>query len=189
VTTLRGSQVELTSCDVRLLHEGRWTLLIRMASSPTATAAQAAEARRLLSVTSHAVSGEEEQTLWARQIHAPWLEGGTTLRLSWSPANFSAVVSSIESLGSRGCRLAAFVGRTMGAGLVMLDGDEREMSGAIAGLRTSTHLGHVVIVRAGRGIKMRTDVWGPDSGGIEVARALKRTFDPQGILNAGRGPI
>lgn len=189
VTVLRGSQVELTSCDVRRSHEGQWTLLMRMASSQAATKAQASEVWKLLSVRSAAVMGEEEQGLWAGQIRAPWSEGGTTLRLSWSPANLPAVVESIDNLSSRGCRMAAFVGRTMGAGVVMLDGNERATSGAIAGLRESKHLGHVVILRAGRGIKMRTDVWGPDSGGIEVARALKRMFDPQGILNAGRGPI
>jgi glycolate oxidase FAD binding subunit len=189
VTALRESQVESTSCDLRLSREGRWTLLMRMASSPAATEAQAAEARRLLSVTPAAATGEEEQALWAEHTRAPWSEAGTVLRLSWLPSNLSAVLSLIDSLGSRGCRVAAFAGRTMGAGFVTLDGEERAQIGAIAGLRKSDRLGHVVVLRASLGIKMRADVWGPASGGIEVARLLKRTFDPQDILNAGRGPI
>ena len=58
---------------------------MRMASSPAATEAQAAEARRLLSSAPAAVSGEDEAALWGEQVRAPWSEGGTVLRFSWLP--------------------------------------------------------------------------------------------------------
>ena len=58
---------------------------MRMASSPAATDAQAAEARRLLSSAPTAVSGEEERALWDEQIRTPWAEGGTIVRFSWLP--------------------------------------------------------------------------------------------------------
>ncbi len=50
VAALHASQVELTSFDICASTDQRWILLMRMASSPVATDAQMAEARRLLSV-------------------------------------------------------------------------------------------------------------------------------------------
>ncbi|HEU4687697.1 MAG TPA: FAD-binding oxidoreductase, partial [Vicinamibacterales bacterium] len=85
VAALHGSQVELTSFDV-YAADGRWVLLMRMASSPAATEAQAAEARRLLSSAPTVLSGDEEAALWGEQIRAPWVEGGTVVRLSWLPS-------------------------------------------------------------------------------------------------------
>jgi hypothetical protein len=56
-------------------------------------------------------------------------------------------------------------------------------------LRGSEDVGHVVVLRASRRLKEQIDVWGPSTGATEVGRVLKRKFDPQNILNAGRGPI
>jgi hypothetical protein len=189
VAALQGSQVELTSFDVSRSSDGRWGVLMRMASSPAATEAQAADARRLLSSTPAAVTGDEERTLWTEQIRTPWSGDGTVLRLSWLPANLLAVASLIDGLAARGCRVASFDGRVMGAGLLRLEGEERTVVSAIAALRESAIVGHVVVLRAGRGLKARLDVWGPATGALHVARALKQKFDPADILNAGRGPI
>ena len=95
VTVLSGSQVELSAFDMSVSTGGRWILLMRMASSPAATAAQAAETRRLLSSAPAAVSGDEEQSLWDEQIRAPWAEGGTIVRLSWLPSKLPAVVARV----------------------------------------------------------------------------------------------
>ncbi len=188
VAALHGSQVELTSFDVYAAN-GRWVLLMRMASSPAATEAQAAEARRLLSSAPTVLSGDEEAALWGEQIRAPWLEGGTVLRLSWLPSNLPAVIALLARLQSRGCRVAAFAGRTMGAGLLRLEGEDSTVLAAVGDLRAAGEVGHVVILRANRRVKEQIDVWGPSTGAIEVGRVLKRKFDPQNILNAGRGPI
>jgi glycolate dehydrogenase FAD-binding subunit len=189
VAVLHASQVELTSFDVNLSDQGRWILLMRMASSPAATEAQAAEARRLLSGAPTAVSGDDERVLWEEQIRGPWSAGGTIVRFSWLPSNLPAVASLIEGLRIHGCRVGMFTGRTIGAGLLRLDGDEPALVAAIADLRKSTSVGHVVVLRGTRRLKKQVDVWGPSSGANDVARALKRKFDPAGILNAGRGPI
>lgn len=188
VSALHGSQVELTSFDVYAAN-GRWVLLMRMASSPVATEAQAAEARRLLSSAPTVLSGDEEAALWGEQIRAPWLEGGTVLRLSWLPSNLPAVIALLARLQSRGCRVAAFAGRTMGAGLLRLEGEDSTVLAAVGDLRAAGEVGHVVILRANRRVKEQIDVWGPSTGATEVGRVLKRKFDPQNILNAGRGPI
>lgn len=189
VGVMHASQVELTSFDVSVSGEGRWILLMRMASSPAAIDAQAAEARRLLSSAPTAVSGDDERLLWDEQIRAPWSDGGTIVRFSWLPSKLPAVASLIESLRVHACHVETFTGRTMGAGLLRLDGVESALEAAIGDLRGSTSVGHVVVLRATRRLKEQVDVWGAATGANEVARGLKRKFDPEGILNAGRGPI
>ena len=77
----------------------------------------------------------------------------------------------------------------MGAGLLRLEGEDATVLAAIGDLRVASEVGHVVILRADRRIKKQIDVWGPSTGAMEVGRVLKRMFDPQNILNAGRGPI
>ena len=189
LTVLSGSQVELSAFDMSVSTGGRWILLMRMASSPAATAAQAAETRRLLSSAPAAVSGDEEQSLWDEQIRAPWAEGGTIVRLSWLPSKLPAVVAALSRLSQSGCQVETFTGRALGSGLLRLDGDESAIVAGIAALRESEDVGHVVMLRATPRLKSQVDVWGPASGTIEVARALKRMFDPADVLNAGRGPI
>jgi glycolate oxidase FAD binding subunit len=189
VAALHASQVELTSFDMCTSSDQRWVLLMRMASSPVATEAQMAEARRLLSSAPAAVSGDEEAALWTEQVRAPWAEGRTVLRFSWLPSNLPAVAASVERLQRHGCRVVAFAGRAAGAGFLQLEGDDANIVGAIGELRARADIGHVVVLRASRSVKQQVDVWGPSSGSAEVARMLKRKFDPAGILNAGRGPI
>jgi len=189
LTVLSGSQVELSAFDMSVSTGGRWILLMRMASSPAATAAQAAETRRLLSSAPAAVSDDEEQSLWDEQIRAPWAEGGTIVRLSWLPSKLPAVVAALSRLSQSGCQVETFTGRALGSGLLRLDGDESAIVAGIAALRESEDVGHVVMLRATPRLKSQVDVWGPASGTIEVARALKRMFDPADVLNAGRGPI
>ena len=189
VAALNASQVELAAFDMSVSSGGRWILLMRMASSPAATAAQAAEARRLLSSAPAAVSGDEERSLWEEQIRAPWAEGGTIVRLSWLPSQLPAVVAALSRLSQNGCQVETFTGRTLGSGLLRLDGDERAIVAGIAALRASRDVGHVVVLRATPRLKSEIDVWGPASGAIDVARTLKRMFDPADILNAARGPI
>lgn len=189
VAVLNGSQVELAAFDVSVSSSGSWILLMRMASSPAATAAQAAEARRLLSSAPAAVSGDEERSLWEEQIRAPWAEGGTVVRFSWLPSRLPAVVAVLSRLRQSGCHVETFTGRAIGSGLLRLGGDESAIVAGIAALRASPDVGHVVVLRATPQLKSQVDVWGPASGAIEVARTLKRMFDPADILNADRGPI
>jgi len=189
VAALHASQVELTSFDIVSLNQERWILLMRLASSPAATTAQAAEARRLLSSAPTTVNAEEENALWSEHIQAPWAGEGTVVRFSWSPSSLPAVVELLGGVSRHGCQVPVFTGRTIGAGLVRLTGEDSSIAAAITELRASRAVGHVVVLRASRRLKELVDVWGPPTGANEVARVLKRTFDPANILNAGRGPI
>lgn len=189
VAALSVSQVELAAFDMCVSSEGRWILLMRMASSPAATAAQADEARRLLSSAPTAVIGDEERSLWDEQIRAPWEAGGTIVRLSWLPSKLPAVIALLSRLRQHGCHVATFAARAIGSGLIRLEGEESALAAAIGMLRESSDAGHVVVLRATPRLKSMIDVWGPSSGTVEVARTLKRMFDPADVLNAGRGPV
>jgi glycolate oxidase FAD binding subunit len=189
VAVLNGSQVELDAFDLRLSDVTGSQILLRLASSPAATEAQVAQTTRLLSSPPTRVTDGAERALWAEQVRMPWAAGGTIVRLSWLPSNLPAVLALIRKLPRNGFGPATFTGRAFGAGLLRLDGDERACGRAIATLRASAEVGHVVVLRASRRLKEEVDVWGPPSGAVETVRALKRMFDPAGILNADRGPI
>ncbi|HWW82554.1 MAG TPA: FAD-linked oxidase C-terminal domain-containing protein, partial [Vicinamibacterales bacterium] len=85
------------------------------------------------------------------------------------------------------------IGRAaVGSGLIRIDADIPQQAAVIERLRQSAALGHVIIVRATNELKALVDVWGqPTSLGDrgELMSSLKRAFDPEGILNAGRGPL
>jgi len=82
------------------------------------------------------------------------------------------------------------IGRAaVGAGLVRIGGDEAEQARAIGMLRHSPHVGNVVVVRGSAGLKALVDVWGPQGDRQRLLSSMKRAFDPNGVLNAGRGPL
>ena len=82
------------------------------------------------------------------------------------------------------------VGRAaIGAGLVRIDGDTAAQAEGIEQLRASHVFGHVVIVRGSAELKARVDVWGSHGDRQPLFDSLKRAFDPNGVLNAGRGPL
>jgi len=48
------------------------------------------------------------------------------------------------------------------------------------------HRGHAIIFAAPAHLKRGIDVWGPDPPTLSLMRAIKRQFDPKGLLNPGR---
>jgi glycolate oxidase FAD binding subunit len=189
VAAIQASQVELTAFDVRADDGAAPQLLMRVASSPAATATQVEAVTQLLSTSPQVLSGAPEQEIWAEQIASAWQGSGTVVRFSWLPASLPAVLSLVARAARPGCRPSVFAGRIVGSGLLRLDGEEAACAAAIQELRASADVGHVVVLRASRSLKSQIDVWGPPSSAISMARALTRMFDPMGILNAGRGPV
>jgi hypothetical protein len=82
------------------------------------------------------------------------------------------------------------VGRVgVGAGVLTIDAPTRVQAAVVERLRSSVWVGNVAVLRASQELKSQIDVWGPPSSSIGATRALKKMFDPAGILNAGRGPV
>lgn len=192
VGILAASQLEPAAFDIRAHMTPGGTsvsLLVRFASSPAATDAQVAQARAMLTGEPQAVDGEREFDLWMAHIREPWQDGATVVRVSWLPDRLPRVLTLIAGLAGDGRASLTLTARAMGTGLLRIEGAAAAAVSAVARLRASADVGHVVVLRAARAVKDAVDVWGAPLDTDPVARALKQMFDPAGILNAGRGPV
>jgi len=188
---LAASQLEPVATDLHVdQREGLVTcqMFVRFASSPGATEAQAALLAQLLPLSSR-VSGLEEAQVWRDQVQAAWEHPGATVRCGWHPSRVTDVLQVLDECRPL-CPTAVLVGRaTVGTGLLHLGGEIPGQAAAIERLRQSDALHHVVVLSASRDLKAAVDVWGPPVPWAAPLAALKRSFDPAGILGAGRGPL
>jgi len=188
---LGASQLEPVAADLHVdQREGLVTyqMFVRFASSPGATEAQAELLAQLLPVSSR-VSGLEEAQVWRDQVQAAWEHPGATVRCSWHPARVADVLQVLDECRSC-CPTVVLVGRAaVGTGLLHFGGEIPGQAAAIDKLRRSDALDHVVVLSASRELKAGVDVWGPPVPWAAPLAALKRSFDPAGILGAGRGPL
>jgi glycolate oxidase FAD binding subunit len=188
------SPLELAALDVHAAFTARdapvYDLLLRIASSPAATAAQLSAARVILDDAAEPIHGAAEGEVWSSQLRASWEGSGATIRLSWLPANLVHVLRHVDDVQRRVEVPVVLTGRIgAGAGTVRIDGPAPAQRSAIVQLRSSPLLGHVVVLRADPAVKASVDVWGPMGDSHRVMDAIKRKLDPAGILNAGRGPV
>jgi glycolate oxidase FAD binding subunit len=161
-------------------------VLLRFASLPTGVAAQVAGASEVLkgfATSIDVVDGYAERTLWRAHAARLWERPGAIVRASWLPASIAAVLGELPTD-------AEMIGRAgIGAGLVRIVGDDAEQARIIGQLRHSPHVGNVVVMRGSAGLKALVDVWGPQGDRQRLLSAMKRAFDPNGVLNADRGPL
>ena len=193
VAALDASQIEPAAFDIRADGGDRpYQLKLRIATSPAARDAQMAAARTLVSGEVTVVTDMGEHEAWTEQLDtmsqgdAP---GSAIVRFSWLPSRLAQVLTLLEELRRAENVVVTFTGRVLGAGVVHLTGESTVLAATVGRLRGSLDVGNVVVLRGSQELKQRVDVWGPERTSDRVARALKNTFDPAGILNAGRGPI
>ncbi|HEY7190547.1 MAG TPA: FAD-binding oxidoreductase [Vicinamibacterales bacterium] len=193
--TIMASQVEPIAFDVRIASGAdaaalAYVLLVRIASSPSAVEAQIESAQRLLASPSRLVRDDAEESLWREQVRGPWAESGAVVRVAWLPAKLTEVVTLVHEVQKMAAGRVGAWGRVgAGAGLMTIDGDALTQAAVVRRLRSSVFVGNVTVLRASRELKSQIDVWSLSGGAVKTLHALKQTFDPAGILNAGRGPI
>jgi glycolate oxidase FAD binding subunit len=194
VRQVMSSQLEPMAFDIVVHRSTAFTALLRFASLPVVVDAQvdqllAAVKGRVTS--SQIVDGDAERALWRDRVTRMWDEPGAIVRASWLPSEIAAVVGAVDVAAAQAdCVPPTLVGRAaVGAGLLRIDGDDAAQARAIDGLRRSRHLGNVVIVRGSPELKALVDVWGSMGDRQPLLESLKRAFDPNGVLNAGRGPL
>ena len=186
---LDASQIEPAAFDIRVEDGERpYQLKLRIATSPAARDAQIAAARALISGDGAVLTDVAERATWAAQLDT-MSEGDATVRFGWLPARLPQVLTLLEQMRSADGVGVTFTGRVLGAGVARLTGEVAALAAAIGRLRGSADVGNVVLLRGSHDLKERVDVWGPGLASDRVARAVKKTLDPMGILNAGRGPI
>jgi FAD/FMN-containing dehydrogenase len=112
------------------------------------------------------------------------------VRASWLPASIGSALNELERLATDARAAMSLVGRAaVGAGHIRIDADTEAQAAIVEQLRASRVFGNVVIVRGSPELKARVDVWGSHGDRQPLFDSLKRTFDPNGTLNAGRGPL
>ena len=188
VMQVSASQLEPMAFDVRL-DGGEYRLRLLFASSPAAVSAQVESAQRLLSKPSAVLDGDREIDVWTEQTRSVWSGTGAVVRLGWLPAKLAEMTTLMHDV-QQIAGPVVMVGRVgTGAGLLRIDADARAQLAVVERLRASVWVGNVSVLRADAELKRQIDVWGPQGTGLDAARALKHMFDPERILNAGRGPI
>ena len=187
VGAVMNSPLEPIAFDVGASRVGRPALylLVRFASLAAVADAQIEQALTLVkadAASMRVLDGDAEQSAWREHAESIWTGDGAVARASWLPANIGRFVDEMDHV--------EVIGRaTIGAGLARITGDDEQQARAIERLRASSFLGNVVVVRASAAVKHRVDVWGSHGDRQPLFEALKRAFDPAGVLNPGRGPI
>jgi glycolate oxidase FAD binding subunit len=187
VRDVMASQLEPIAFEI---HVPTFALLLRFASVPAAVDAQIHAAEIVLGAAK-LVDGDAERALWREHNGRIWAGAGAVIRASWLPAAISAAIGELKVCASTtGVRGIELLGRAaVGAGLIRIDGDPIAQARAVEHLRGSVSFGNVVVLRATTELKTLVDVWGDHGDRQPLFASLKRAFDPQGILNAGRGPL
>jgi glycolate oxidase FAD binding subunit len=136
------------------------------------------------------LSGEAEQSLWARVRELPAAVGGADALVAefrLLPSQLDEALTDMPLMATRHdveCAVFTRAGQSVWAALqgpdsmmpVILD----EMR-AWAGLRQ----GYVVVQRLPLSLKATIDVWGPTRSDFTIMRKLKAQFDPLNLLNPG----
>ena len=186
---LAGSSLTPTAIEIA------WAparLLVRFESVEASVAQQAREACAIVGERASAVvlDGEDEQAAWDRHA-AHWSPGGTLVKLSTVPAElFPTLVRLCDQAAKDGLEMAVAGRAGLGVVDVRLDGPFDAQAGLVDALRERlpSGRGSAVVRRGGSELRQRIDAWGPIGDGMRVMMAIKRQFDPAGLLNPGRGP-
>src|SRR5689334_22669807 len=192
VALIDASQLEPTAFDVRVSTEPH-RLLLRVASSPSAVEAQIDSARRLALRDAQLIRDDAESALWAEQVRLPWSGiggAGAVVRLAWLPAKLAEVLSLIADVRLMAGGRVVMTGRVgAGTGLLTIDADALTQIAIVNRLRSSVFVGNVTVLRGSRELKSHVEIWNVPAGTLKVLQSIKQSFDPVGILNAGRGPV
>ena len=112
------------------------------------------------------------------------------VKTTWLPASLGGVLAFIEGLRGSAADVELAGRAALGSGLLRVDGDASMQRAAVERMRSRSDLfRHVVVLRASTELKQKIDVWGSLGDAAALGAAVKRALDPQGILNAGRGPV
>ncbi len=168
-----------------------YRLLLKFESTRGALDAHVQKARALAgSAACEVVAAATERDLWREHTRAIWASSGMIVKAAWLPASLGAVLAFIDDLRGTGAD-AELIGRAaIGSGLLRVEADALIQRTIVERLRSRSDVfRHVVVLRADAQVKQQLDVWGPLGDAGSLGASLKHVLDPQGILNAGRGPI
>ena len=167
-------------------------LLVRFESVEASASQQADAACALAGTGGSAIvhGGRDEQATWRRHL-AHWSSGGTLVKLSTVPVElFPTLIWLRDRAGASGVGIAVAGRAALGVVDLRLDGPLEAQARLVEELRERLPPGRgsAVIRRGDPALRRSIDPWGPLGESGRVMEAIKRRFDPGGLLNAGRGP-
>jgi glycolate oxidase FAD binding subunit len=197
VRTMMASQLEPIAFEIvhhAAHHEAHPTAIaLRFASLAAVVDAQIEQATAALKGCTTSIDileGDNERSAWSAHGARLWEPAGAIVRASWLPASVGSALRELERLATTMGSTISLVGRAaIGAGHIRIDADTPAQAKMVEQLRASRVFGNIVIVRGSAELKGLVDVWGSHGDRQPVFDSLKRTFDPNGTLNAGRGPL
>jgi glycolate oxidase FAD binding subunit len=167
-------------------------LLVRFETTERASQEQAAAVRAAIAaegLTAEIVSGADETESWSRHTRhlAP---PGTLLKVAVLPTRAGAALGGVEhAAASAGveCRVTGRV--ALGVLMVRLSENADQHCRLVPVIRQviETLGGTVAVLESPFGAEV-ADPWGRPGDSLQLMRAVKARFDPQGILASGCGP-
>jgi glycolate oxidase FAD binding subunit len=164
-------------------------LLVRFESIQASVDQQAATAQALIKDAGFAARNlvdAEERALWAEHTAQ---HDGAAVKVSTLPTELPAALTLVErSAGTGNFHAAGRAG--LGVFALHLGGDTESQKKVVTALRESLPPGRgsALLMRGSSELRHQLDVWGPIGDGLPLMTAVKRQFDPDLMLNRGRGP-
>jgi glycolate oxidase FAD binding subunit len=189
VSALLSSQLTPTAIELEAPFR---RLLVRFETTERSAEQQAdavVSMARESAAAASVVRGDDEAALWADHHQRPWRAEGAVVKMTMVPTAVAATLCWMaDAMPDADYDVIGRAG--VGVLLARIGGNAERQAWIVNGLREqlAPPAGSVVVVRASDDLKSRLDVWGPLGDGLGVMRAIKRQFDPNGILNPGRGP-
>lgn len=186
---LNGSQLTPTAVEIEMPP---LRMLMRFESTESSVEEQSAQAVGLVERAGGrgtVVRDENEAREWRAHEERPWRGAGAVVKVTTLPAALSGTIDAI--VRAAGGHDVEIVGRAgLGVLLARLDGPADAQARAIGSLRERCQPGQgsAVVLRGADALLRSIDTWGPMGDSFRVMQAVKRSFDPQGILNPKRGP-
>jgi glycolate oxidase FAD binding subunit len=186
VAQLNRSQITPTAVDIATPPS---RLLIRFESTAASVEQQCARAADIVAAcggTANVLREDREREIWDAHAAGFWAAPGAIAKVTLLPSDLPATLDRVAT--TAGDSTVAWIGRAcLGVLFLRIDGPTTTQARIVGDLR-QRQTGSVVLLRASDELKSAAGIWGPMGDAFRIMQSVKRSFDPQALLNAGRGP-